>query len=367
LTFKWYGDHQADTERVEAFNNVKQNAFAVFNHFEKITGTMLRDVYDYRAATRAYNNIVVEGSNDTWYGTTASATNTDGDTFYINTNNAENTLNAKIFTGGVNATFDGNGANTHAAGNDRLVIRMVGVDEVIHFNPTDQRVDLSLTTTSNGSTVTKFSGSIDNFQFLVVSRYTSLDMNLLGMDHGVTVYLNTQATSFANFNSVNSSTVVGTAFDDTFYVGASNYGTNDDVVAGGAGNDYIEIRTGDGTSSSVNGRTTLVYQNLGRTEAGWGNGTDRVKGFSTDRDATLETGEDVLDFSAWNLNTVITTQAQMSQYFQFAVTGGKVNLNVKTSLTSAWATVIQFDDFDTRVTWDASTLWNLKQAGQIVL
>ena len=98
------------------------------------------------------------------------------------------------------------------------------------------------------------------------------------------------------------------------------------------------------------------------------NGTDSVKGFATDRDATLETGEDVLDFSDWGLRGAITTQATMSQYFQFGQVNGKVSLDFKNSNNSAWTTLIQFDDINANSgTWDNDTLWMLYRGGQIVL
>jgi hypothetical protein len=140
-------------------------------------------------------------------------------------------------------------------------------------------------------------------------------------------------------------------------------GIGDDTIAGNGGNDTIDISQG--------GADTLKYNLLSTTDVRFGNGLDTVNGFATNKDATLDAGEDKIDLTA-----II---AQMET--DLAMTIDVSNLTSYLTATSSGGNTTVFLDRDGEgstyaatalvnlqgVSFATSDLANMVSAGQICI
>lgn len=373
MRFKWSLNDQG-LEQIAAYLSTQQAPIATFVNFEKITGTEFNDIYDYRLMNRAYTNIVVSGSDDTWYGTIASALNTDGDYFNIDAS-SKGTLNAKMFSGGIDETYGGLGVNNEAAaGGDRLYIRMPNAQWTIKYTGLTTGIDLKAT--GNSVNDVWFTGTMNDADEMYLSRYKSVDLDFNAMRHGVKINVHSQTSSLTDITGVTSAKFVLTEFDDVMSVGSSDFGTGSERWEGRGGNDEVNLRVGT-RADAVNGTTTLVYGKYNPADRLYGNGTDTVTGFLTNLDQARTVGEDVLDLSGFGLHNTIT-QANLNRYLSFKtspITGSTVTVSLMFDHTGQGAfdlggdttTLVKLNAMSNTLTWNDASLWNLIQAGQVVL
>jgi hypothetical protein len=130
-------------------------------------------------------------------------------------------------------------------------------------------------------------------------------------------------------------------------------------------------------ADAVNGTTTLVYGKYNPADRLYGNGTDTVTGFLTNLDQTRTVGEDVLDLTGFGLHNTIT-QANLNRYLSFKtspLTGSTVTVSLMFDHTGQGAfdlggdttTLVKLNAMSNTLTWNDASLWNLIQAGQVVL
>jgi len=178
-----------------------------------------------------------------------------------------------------------------------------------------------------------------------------------------------------NRNATSEETLNGTASNDLIYGYAGNDTLNgsdgNDYLNGGAGNDRLNGDNGNDTliggagNDTLNGGAgtdTFIFSALNATANG-GNGLDTITDFTSDRDGTLEAGEDILDLSGIFSDSGVTIDlSNVTEYLHMNGTTLQIDRDgtgtgfAPTNLVTLTGTTITDADFA-----------NLITSGQLVL
>lgn len=380
MRFEWYaavGSDVSSEGRMEVYLSTQNEVWATFNNFELVTGTSAPEIFDYRGRMNAPSqNIIINGSNDVWYGTVASSVITGGDRFSI-TNTSKFSQNVKMYNAGADASY----TDGFVAGRDTLAFVMGNAYVRVNATSTPGQPKINIKAGESSTDLTSwFTGTMDDAYEFVFSNYKSGVFDLSGLDHAVKAGLQSSWLDSDALTRPVESRLIGTNFDDILSSGHYQRGSGDDVVESGRGNDTVNITEGAGTTAFPiprNGTTRVVFGKYDAADKLYGNGKDTVSNFTLGKDAVLDAGEDILDMSAFGL-TSITSSDTMAKYFKaYKISSTVLDIRFDASGTASSTAFSSTDNTLVKLTgvnltgWTTADinalLWNMKLAGQMVL